>query len=442
MNINVQIYRNNKWWDAATVDLRDETFGYLGASRTDYDTSYFFEVGEGVADNRALSVFSPLTLSSLSIERWPSFLLDLMPQGNARLRLATAMNIPVDARSSDITLLLRAAGSPVGNLRIKEARDAEVERFESLDAYGVSEDDILSKEDAFSELIERFGVAGSGSSGLQGEWPKIAMTQADDGFYYPDAMLPDERAQRHVIVKILRSTKPHDGLILEAEAIYSQIASEIGLNVFGPSVHRNGILIIPRFDREVVNGSVIRHGQESMVSAIGVSEFGHTDNHETYIDILKKFSTSPFEDIIEYVKRDIANLAMGNPDNHGRNTAITKYADGTVRLSPLFDFAPMRIAEEEIARSTRWKSMRGLGQMDVRPDWTLVCKSIFESEEEAGRLLSELGIFAEKLAGVKERARILGAPKRVIEFGMSACDEIVEGVLRAVGSTSLSKWGR
>lgn len=49
-------------------------------------------------------------------------------------------------------------------------------------------------------------------------------------------------------------------------------------------------------------------------------------------------------------KRDIANLALGNPDNHGRNK-LRKHQDGTIRLAPLFDFAPMRLAKEGIVRS-------------------------------------------------------------------------------------------
>ena len=98
----------------------------------------------------------------------------------------------------------------------------------------------------------------------------------------------------------------------------------------------------------------MRLGQESLVSAIGVADFGHVGTHEAYIDVLRQYSANPFADIVEYLKRDIANLALGNPDNHGRNSALSKHQDGTIRLSPLFDFAPMRLAKEGIVRSTRW----------------------------------------------------------------------------------------
>ncbi len=192
----------------------------------------------------------------------------------------------------------------------------------------------------------------SGSSGLQGEWPKVSMTQATDGLYYPDSVVSDDEAVRHVIVKLVRSNEPVDRLILEGEALYSRIAQEIGLNVSEPSIYAEGVLIIPRFDgRREKAAEPSGLGQESLVSAIGVADFGHVGTHEAYIDVLRQYSADPFADIVEYLKRDIANLALSNPDNHGRNSALSKHQDGTIRLSPLFDFAPMRLAKEGIVRS-------------------------------------------------------------------------------------------
>lgn len=64
------------------------------------------------------------------------------------------------------------------------------------------------------------------------------------------------------------------------------------------------------------------------------------------LDVLRSNSDEAFTDIVEYVKRDIANRAFNNPENHGRNTAVLKGSNGSVRLAPLFDFAPMRLAVE------------------------------------------------------------------------------------------------
>ncbi|WP_365887935.1 HipA domain-containing protein [Ensifer sp. SSB1] len=258
----------------------------------------------------------------------------------------------------------------------------------------------------------------SGSSGLQGEWPKVALTMANDGLYYADAFVQDEEAVRHVIVKLLRSREERDRLILEAEAGYSVIARELGLKVHEPSTYTEGVLMIPRFDRKITDGATVRYGQESMVSAIGVAAYGRLANHEDYIDVLRKYSSDLYGDFAEYVKRDIANQAFGNPDNHGRNTAISKGPLGGVSIAPLYDFAPMRLAVEGISRSTRWAAMRDTHR-DTAPDWAEVCRAVFpESLEIAERLLDEISDFCERLIGVVNRIYEFGIPQEVVDRAM------------------------
>ena len=347
MRLTLQCHFNGAWHDAATLELKDAAAGFQGASIVDYDLDYFvtvasaeFAAGKTVHDHRALSVCCPVDLETRYSRNWPPFLLDLMPQGHARRKLAEHLSLAEGSRASDLPLLLRSATGGIGNIRIKEATDAETERLRGVERHGVTEAEILKRSDRFMEVADRFEMLASGSSGLQGEWPKVSMTQANDGRYYPDSFVTDDEAVRHVIVKLVRSNEPMDRLILEGEALYSRIALEIGLNVSQPSTYAEGVLIIPRFDRKKEEGGgTVRLGQESLVSAIGVADFGHVGTHEAYIEVLRQYSADPFADIVEYLKRDIANLALGNPDNHGRNSALSKHQDGTIRLSPLFDFA-------------------------------------------------------------------------------------------------------
>jgi serine/threonine-protein kinase HipA len=222
-----------------------------------------------------------------------------------------------------------------------------------------------------------------------------------------------------------------DRLILEGEALYSRIACEIGLNVSEPSTHAEGVLIIPRFDRKKGSGgAMVRLGQESLVSAIGIADFGHVGTHEAYIDVLRRYSADPFADIVEYLKRDITNLALGNPDNHGRNSALSKHPDGTIRLSPLFDFAPMRLAKEGIVRSTRWALMRDAGR-DHLPDWKRICVELMPRPDERRGLLTALSAFAERLRHAPKVARELGASPQILERAMSRCAEIANSVSAA-----------
>lgn len=54
------------------------------------------------------------------------------------------------------------------------------------------------------------------------------------------------------------------------------------------------------------------------------------------------------------VRRDLLNLALGNRDNHGRNTALLKDVDGTQALAPIFDFGPSFLDARALARVIHW----------------------------------------------------------------------------------------
>lgn len=443
MRLTLQIHFDRAWHHAATLELRDDPDGFHGASIVDYDLDYFvtvasreFATGKTVHDNRALSVGYPVDLENRYSSSWPPFLLDLMPQGHARRKLADHLGLAEGSRASDLPLLLRSATGGIGNIRIKEAADAEAERLRGIQRQGVTEAEILERSDRFMEVADRFGMLASGSSGLQGEWPKISMTQSSDGLYYPDSLVSDGEAVRHVIVKLVRSNEPVDRMILEGEALYSRIAQEIGLNVSQTSTYAEGVLTIPRFDRRKdKDGRTIRLGQESLVSAIGVADFGHVGTHEAYIDVLRRFSADPFADIVEYLKRDIANLALGNPDNHGRNSALSKHQDGTIRLSPLFDFAPMRLAKEGIVRSTRWAIMRDEGR-DHFPDWKQIYLELMPNPDDRKALMAEISAFAKNLRQAPDIARNAGAPRDILERAMARCIDIADSVADSVSAVS------
>jgi len=133
---------------------------------------------------------------------------------------------------------------------------------------------------------------------------------------------------------------------------------------------------------------------------------------------------------LKYLKRDIANLALGNPDNHGRNSALSKHQNGTIRLSPLFDFAPMRLAKEGIVRSTRWAMMRNGGR-DHLPDWKRICGELMSDPAEQKALAATLTEFAEHLRQAPAMAKDMGASLDILDRAMGRCIEIADSVLAA-----------
>jgi serine/threonine-protein kinase HipA len=187
---------------------------------------------------------------------------------------------------------------------------------------------------------------------------------------------------------------------------------------------------MPRFDRRVEDGKVVRLGQESLVSAAGIAAFGHVEAHETYLEVIKAVCDEPAEEVTEYVLRDLLNLAMGNPDNHGRNTALQKDADGAVRLTPLFDFCPMRLDPTGIARSTKWACMREFGKLnrDLTPDWSEVCEVAAKGVMPAAQLKVALASKSEILGRLPKMARDMGVDDEVIRRAMARCPEMADAV--------------
>lgn len=399
----------------------------------DYILNYVVEwdseglrTGDPARDVRALSVAYPIDFASRARLNWPPFLLDILPQGQARRRLAKKLgfNNPDDP-AVEYSLLLLGGGAPVGNLRVKEAWQQERERLADQPFKGVTCDEVLGRSDRFGDVIDRIALIASGSSGVQGDWPKVLLTRAADRLWYPDPLVDDTDAREHVIVKLLRDRGPADSAILAAEAPYLEVARAFGLRVGQPLTHANGLLMIPRFDREIVDDQVVRHGQESLVSAIGVAEFGFVGHHEDYLAVVTEMSDDPRQEVIEYVLRDLLNFATGNPDNHGRNTALQKRADGWVGLTPLYDFTPMRLDPTTVVRSTRWRCLKG---RDADPDWGLVCEAAAADVMDPAELRTALAAKANFLRALPETARRLGVADRTIEMACARHEDAARGV--------------
>jgi serine/threonine-protein kinase HipA len=90
----------------------------------------------------------------------------------------------------------------------------------------------------------------------------------------------------------------------------------------------------------VTKAGVHRLHQESAASLAGLTGFNDRPSQFTLLQALREVVTDKTGETIEFLKRDVLNLAMRNTDNHARNTAVQKVG-AEVRLTPLFDFAPM-----------------------------------------------------------------------------------------------------
>ncbi|EMN5130864.1 type II toxin-antitoxin system HipA family toxin [Burkholderia contaminans] len=375
----IQLHADGAWHDIGVVTLfgtSDE--GWRARAYTGYDVEWAVR-HQLSRDAHAMTCRFPVGLEPLETPHWPVFLIDLLPQGFGRAELLRRLGLPETAEErADWPLLRAGAANSIGNLRIKEAVHWLAER--QGPQQGFTDEEVAARGDAFSEYLATHGFFVAGSSGVQGEWPKLLLTRADDGLLYLDHTLPDERAREHYIVKFGRGANARLAQILRHEAPYMALAQRLGLRVHAPLALRDRSLFIRRFDRVHIDGRVVRFAQESIASLTDKAGFGVVPSHDEVCWHLVRQCTDPQAEVAEYLCRDVANLALGNKDNHARNTALQRDFDGRVALTPLYDFAPMYLHPDGIARRIRWEGNDG-GQ----PDWGRVLDTVVRtSEPQAG----------------------------------------------------------
>ncbi|WP_144769917.1 type II toxin-antitoxin system HipA family toxin [Herbaspirillum sp. SJZ099] len=417
----LQLFLAGRWHDAAALSLIGEPArGMACATYLAYTTEHAMAYQQRV-DAAALSVNLPVDFTDHSGDAWPPFLIDLLPQGHGRGELLKQLGLDGRAEASaDWPLLCAGAGNPIGNLRVLEAHEW-VQARSGNKLRGFTADEIASRSEDFNEYLAQHGLFLAGSSGVQGEWPKILLTRGDDGLYYLDHALPDELARQHFIVKFGRGQDEALADILRLEAPYMHLARRLGLKVHGELVLRGRALFIPRFDREVVAGAVLRHAQESIAALCGVSGFGAIPSHNTVCTRLGQVATDPLSEVAEYIRRDIANIVLRNKDNHARNTAIWRKADGSIGLTPLFDFAPMWLHPDGIARRMRWEADDG-----GSPQWASAIDQAAQAAQlDRDLLVQRVRPMAAPLASLLDDARALGIEEKFLTPLAATINQVV-----------------
>jgi serine/threonine-protein kinase HipA len=410
MRCHIQIYRQSKWQTAGIFEPEPGTLdrGVLGGGRFQYDFDYALaHLGEQEAE---LIPGLKVGFDLRRFEHWPGFLVDMLPGGAGRMAWLKRLQVPRDGAHMDWHMLTRAATNPPGHLRIEEALvQPPPNHFKS----GFPKQAILEQREDFLDYAEERGAFVSGASSVQGEAPKYLLVEDEKGLFHAEGALPDKRTKKFWLVKFARGKRsnPLNQQVIRNEAPYLEVARAFGIRVGEPLQFQRGALFVPRFDREVVEGKVLRFGLHSLYALANVPGFGTPVRHETMCRQLAESVSDPVAELREYLLRDILNLALRNTDNHGRNSAILRKE--TVSLSPLFDFAPMFLDPEGIGRVCRWQDEIPGNQ----PDWRKICR--------------ELGLFANQLQAENWLQTVAGQVQRLPET-MRSCgvDEDIIGRLQ------------
>ncbi len=436
MTAQIEIFRNGQWTPAATVlELG------IDRCRVEYLSDYLFSeapvpISLGMPLAFEADVF--VTPDGGGLERvdrrLPPFLFDLVPQGKGRKYLTALLNLQ-DSDNLLMPLLLKGAFNPIGNLRIDSAvsfYEAHKESGEREDlaemmegGEGFTLDDIVSKSEDFLEHISLHAMLAAGTTGVQGVAPKFLLTQNAAGRWFADLALPDEQAQQHWLLKLPRGRSDEDRAVLRNEAAYLRVAAACGLRTEREPLLVGEMLFIKRFDREVGPHGLCRLHQESLASLAGLRGFGPQTDQVTLLKALREHVTQPLAETIEFLKRDALNFALRNTDNHARNTAVQRLEDGTVRLTPVYDFAPMFMDPEVVPRSVHW-SFDGKREEDFR----VIVDRLDIPTQEKEAVAVAMRAFAETVGHLPEIARGCGVEPEVLEQCRKSTARVAEALTR------------
>ncbi len=417
--MRIEIFLDSRWQPCATLagDAGNRQQPVRLAYETDYAAAYLF-----AQDRHAVSIRLPVDFGEREYEAWPAFLIDLLPQGAARRRLERATGSAL----TEWDLLQRGAFNPVGNLRIvpdmmPPQRQHRPFTLESM----------LDRGDEFLDYAAGVGAAVTGATDTQGEAPKFWIVRDADGNWYPDDGNCDAFAIDHALLKFpVPEAGDHARLILRNEAAFQRVAQKIGLRTTRELPrYINGALVVPRFDRRSDKGKVVRLGVESISSAAGINASTQSLRHDQVLvelaDVLSDFD----DDLREYLWRDLFNLAIGNRDNHGRNMALLKDTDGSIRLAPLFDVGPTFLDARAITRVLRWD-----GETPGELNWNAVIERLDLRAREAGvaidahRAAQHLGNFAEVLQTLPAVMRDCDVDAMVIEHRQADIERLAQSL--------------
>lgn len=423
---SIEIFQRGKWVAAAAIqELATDR------CRLEYLPEYqFSEDPQPISLTLPLDappdVMLPVDGGALEgYDRRPApFLYDLVPQGRGRQYLLKLLGL-TDSDQMIMPLLKAGAFNPIGCLRLRSAvdfyRTHTSTTGNSAMEDGFSLNDILKKSEGFLEHLAMHAMLAAGTTGVQGVAPKYLLTQNGEGQWFADLALDDTRAKAHWLIKLPRGKSEDDRAVLRNEAAYLRVAAAVGLRTHESPVLHGEMLFVRRFDRALDGHGLHRLHQESVASLAGVRGFGMPLSMPEMLAAIRAHVSDPLAETIEFLKRDALNTALRNTDNHARNTAVQKLPDGQVRLTPLYDFAPMFMDPEIVPRSAHW-DMQGRRLTDYRQ----IVSSLGETLPPAhGRALSEaMSAFSDQIGRLPSLAKDLGVETWVLEQCKHAIDRV------------------
>lgn len=369
--VNIEMYLNGTWQVICQVEFTGNQKILNSTNKFSYSPQHQVNC-YGDVSSKACGVNYPVTFDIYSEDKIFGFIDDIIPAGAARRKWLEQDEIK-QAEDIEFALLTHGAISPVGNLRVKSA----VEKLDSnvaIQYFPV--EDIINRDSDFLSYAHERGALTGGATGAGGEAPKLLLRQNESNQVWIDCFQNTQSADQAYLVKFPSGQRTDiDKDILRAEYSYYQVLTQAGYNTIDTKQMKleEGVntpsLWLPRFDFIYAHNQEVRYGLESILSVIKGSS-GVPLNH---FDVIKQ-TISNIQQAIEdtdtqfdpalfvchWFERDLLNVIFGNADNHARNSSLLKIKN-KIELSPIYDFAPMRVDPEDIRRTITWGNPFELG---------------------------------------------------------------------------------
>lgn len=442
-NLTVQAYLEDRWQDIAKIVFSPK----IGDNHLIY-IDYIFEYAINYIDfddEHCVSLNHPVSIHHDFDSRvhWLHLLDDLLPSGSGRDYWVNRLSLSERSWShQNIVLLKHAVRSPIGHLRIKES----ISDMKTANTSIFKLSDVVDGPDAFFKQAHNLGCDAGDAAGAGGNAPKLLICYRNEekitvGFNSQHL----DSSEIPYLVKFPRGSQSSiDCDVLRAEYFFYHELASMGFDTISTRhmrLEEGGkvpSLWLPRFDIFFDDhGRLCRYGMESVYSMLNQSAGSYLDHESTLRALIRKIGQSHmikegFEFDIhnfvnEWVQRDLLNIIFGNSDNHGRNTAFLRYK-GTIKLAPIFDFAPMKCDPEGVHRTTMWSSHIECGG---EYNFSAVAEAL-DDLVPAEQLLAQLKITARQCLGLKNRLIARGVPKSIIDTPSMGMDYIPD---------KLKRWG-
>ena len=429
MKLNIQLFHQGCWQDAAQLEFPEPDRGRYGPVILGYEPPAYALEWMGCDDHYAVALNFPVDLmATYRAGHWFGFLDDIMPAGASRRYWVDQLGIGhLGPAQQDFALLSKGTIAPVGNIRIKESLP-ELVPGSQLETMRFTIKDVIERDSDFMQYAQQRGAAAGGATGAGGEAPKLLLRCSAHNEIWIDTFQQDVTNQdQHYLVKFPRGNRTKDDSdILRAEFYFYHELTAMGIDTIPIQAmklqegERYPSLWLPRFDVAFNNGLIERFGLESVYTVLEKQpgeSLNHFDVLRTLVKKLERqhnvvegrctFDRQAF--VIEWVKRDLLNVAFGNSDNHGRNTSLIKKPNG-IWLAPVYDFAPMKADPEGVLRTLTWGSPY---EEAGRFDWMGIAGQLNDIAE-ADVIVEALRALAKQLSGLQERLYVRGVPERIL----------------------------